>query len=32
MRTDVIQEDRWTALDPGRRALFDVDEPADLER
>jgi molybdopterin-guanine dinucleotide biosynthesis protein A len=32
MRTDVIEEDRWTALDPGRRALFDVDEPADLER
>src|SRR5262249_35708950 len=26
MRTEVIEEDRWTALDPDRRALFDVDE------
>ena len=32
MRTEVIEEDRWTALDPGRRALFDVDERSDLER
>jgi molybdenum cofactor guanylyltransferase len=32
MRTEVIEEDRWTALDPDRRALFDVDEPSDLER
>ena len=26
----VIDEPTWTALDPGRRTLFDVDEPADL--
>jgi molybdopterin-guanine dinucleotide biosynthesis protein A len=32
LETDVIDEPRWTALDPERRALFDVDEPADLER
>jgi molybdopterin-guanine dinucleotide biosynthesis protein A len=30
--TVVVDEDRWTALDPGRRSLFDVDEPGDLER
>jgi molybdopterin-guanine dinucleotide biosynthesis protein A len=32
MRTTVVPEARWTELDPGRRSLFDVDEPADLER
>jgi len=32
LRTDVIDEERWRALDPERRALFDVDEPSDLER
>ena len=26
----VIAEDVWTALDPDRRTLFDVDEPGDL--
>jgi molybdopterin-guanine dinucleotide biosynthesis protein A len=31
MRTAVVPEARWTELDPGRRSLFDVDEPADLE-
>jgi molybdenum cofactor guanylyltransferase len=30
--TAVIDEGDWTALDPERRSLFDVDEPADLER
>jgi molybdopterin-guanine dinucleotide biosynthesis protein A len=30
--TVVIDEPTWTALDPGRRTLIDVDEPADLER
>ena len=30
--TVVIEESRWTALDPGRRSTFDVDEPADLGR
>ena len=30
MRTAVIDEPTWTALDPGRRTLFDVDEPRDL--
>ena len=30
--TVVIDETTWTALDPGRRSLFDVDEPNDLER
>jgi molybdopterin-guanine dinucleotide biosynthesis protein A len=32
MRTAVVPEARWIELDPGRRSLFDVDEPADLER
>lgn len=27
----VIGESEWTALDPGRRTLRDVDEPSDLE-
>ena len=31
VRTVVIDEPTWTALDPERRTLFDVDEPADLE-
>jgi hypothetical protein len=28
----VIDEPTWIALDPERRTLIDVDEPADLER
>jgi molybdopterin-guanine dinucleotide biosynthesis protein A len=32
LATVVLEESRWTALDPGRRSLFDVDEPGDLER
>ena len=28
----LVAEDRWTALDPDRRTLIDVDEPADLDR
>jgi molybdopterin-guanine dinucleotide biosynthesis protein A len=30
--TVVIDEPTWTALDPERRTLIDVDEPADVER
>ena len=30
--TVVIDEAIWTAMDPGRRSLFDVDRPEDLER
>jgi molybdopterin-guanine dinucleotide biosynthesis protein A len=30
LRTAVIDETTWTALDPDRRTLFDVDEPHDL--
>jgi molybdenum cofactor guanylyltransferase len=30
VETVVIDEPTWTALDPERRTLFDVDEPADL--
>ena len=30
--TVVIDETTWTAMDPDRRSLFDVDEPSDLER
>ena len=30
LRTAVIDEATWVALDPGRRTLFDVDEPHDL--
>lgn len=30
LRVAVIDERTWTALDPARRSLFDVDEPADL--
>ena len=32
LRTAVIDEATWTALDPDRRTLFDVDEPGDLTR
>jgi len=31
LQTTVIEERAWTALDPERRTLLDVDEPADLE-
>jgi molybdopterin-guanine dinucleotide biosynthesis protein A len=31
VRTVVIDEPSWTALDPERRTLLDVDEPSDLE-
>jgi molybdenum cofactor guanylyltransferase len=30
VRTAAIDEETWTALDPGRRTLFDVDVPEDL--
>jgi molybdopterin-guanine dinucleotide biosynthesis protein A len=30
--TVVVDEPTWTALDPERRTLVDVDEPADLDR
>jgi molybdopterin-guanine dinucleotide biosynthesis protein A len=30
--TAVIEEATWTALDPERRSVFDVDEPGDLNR
>jgi molybdenum cofactor guanylyltransferase len=30
LRTAVIDEETWVALDPARRTLFDVDEPDDL--
>jgi molybdenum cofactor guanylyltransferase len=30
LRVNAIDESTWTALDPARRTLFDVDEPADL--
>jgi molybdopterin-guanine dinucleotide biosynthesis protein A len=30
--TVVMDEPTWTALDPGRRTLVDIDEPEDLER
>ncbi|MBI3647271.1 MAG: molybdenum cofactor guanylyltransferase [Actinobacteria bacterium] len=30
LRLAVIDEPTWTGLDPERRTLFDVDEPADL--
>lgn len=32
LRTAVIDEATWTALDPRRRSVFDVDEPDDLNR
>ncbi|MEX2406220.1 MAG: molybdenum cofactor guanylyltransferase [Actinomycetota bacterium] len=31
LRVAIIDQDTWHALDPARRTLFDVDEPADLE-
>jgi molybdopterin-guanine dinucleotide biosynthesis protein A len=31
LRTAVIDEDTWLRLDSGRRTLFDVDEPGDLD-
>lgn len=31
LRVAVIDEPTWTALDPGRRTLFDVDEPGDID-
>jgi len=31
-RLAVIDEATWTALDPDRRTVFDVDEPSDLSR
>jgi molybdenum cofactor guanylyltransferase len=31
VETVMIDEPTWTALDPDRRTLFDVDEPSDLE-
>jgi molybdopterin-guanine dinucleotide biosynthesis protein A len=30
LRTAVIDEATWTALDPDRRSVFDVDEPGDM--
>lgn len=30
--TVVVDEPTWTALDPEKRSLIDVDEPADLDR
>jgi molybdopterin-guanine dinucleotide biosynthesis protein A len=30
LRTAVIDEATWTALDPGRLTLRDIDEPGDL--
>ena len=32
LRTAVIEQETWVALDPGRRTLFDVDEPDDLAK
>jgi molybdopterin-guanine dinucleotide biosynthesis protein A len=32
VRTVVVDEPTWVALDPERRTLVDVDEPADLDR
>ncbi len=32
LHTAVIDEPTWTALDPARRTLFDIDEPGDLLR
>jgi molybdopterin-guanine dinucleotide biosynthesis protein A len=32
LRTAVLDEPTWTALDPARRSVFDVDEPNDLAR
>ena len=32
LRSAVVDEATWTALDPARRSVFDVDEPEDLNR
>ena len=32
VRAVVVDEPTWTALDPERRTLFDVDEPRDVDR
>jgi molybdopterin-guanine dinucleotide biosynthesis protein A len=32
LHTAIIDEATWTALDPARRTLFDIDEPGDLLR
>jgi molybdenum cofactor guanylyltransferase len=32
VRTVVVDEASWAALDPERRTLVDIDEPADVER
>jgi molybdopterin-guanine dinucleotide biosynthesis protein A len=32
LQVAVVEEATWTALDPERRTLLDIDEPADLER
>jgi molybdopterin-guanine dinucleotide biosynthesis protein A len=32
VRTVVVDEPSWAALDPGRRTLVDIDVPADIER
>jgi len=32
LRTAVIDESTWTAMDPLRRSVFDIDEPGDLNR
>jgi molybdopterin-guanine dinucleotide biosynthesis protein A len=31
LRIAIVDEETWHALDPERRTLFDVDEPADLD-
>jgi hypothetical protein len=32
VRTVVVDEPTWTALDPEHRTLVDVDEPGDVDR
>jgi molybdenum cofactor guanylyltransferase len=32
LRTAVVDEATWTALDPDRRSVFDIDEPGDMTR
>ncbi|MEP7059122.1 MAG: molybdenum cofactor guanylyltransferase [Actinomycetota bacterium] len=32
LQTAVIDTPTWTALDPARRTLFDIDEPGDMDR
>ena len=32
LHTAIVDEATWTALDPDRRTLFDIDEPGDLLR